>query len=115
MLVSIGQFQLKKRSLLPEFLMLSKTIYKQSKKSKGNLKSELNNEGIQVFYSFTHWESMQDMLQFVHSDAHGKALEETERLCKEVSFLHYETTEFVDLKTAQQELKNNSTTRRIVY
>ena len=115
MIVSIGQFKLKKLTLLPEFLKLSKQIYNQAQNSKGNLKSQLHNEGIKTFYSFTHWESMEDMLTFVYADFHGKALQETQRLCKEVSFLHYETDEFVDLKTAIKELKSSDETRVVKY
>ncbi|GGF70017.1 hypothetical protein [Wenyingzhuangia marina] len=115
MIVSIGEFKLKKLTLLPEFLKLSKQIYKQSQNSKGNIKSQLHNQGIKTFYSFTHWENMEDMLTFVHADFHGKALQETQRLCKEVSFLHYETDDLVDLKMAIKELKNSSGTRVIKY
>ncbi|MGY5353741.1 hypothetical protein [Wenyingzhuangia sp. IMCC45467] len=110
-IVSIGEFKLKKLTLLPEFLKLSKQIYNQAQKSKGNLKSQLHNKGIKTFYSFTHWENKDDMLIFVHSGFHGKALQETQRLCKEVSFLHYEFNELVDLKTAIKELKSSDETR----
>lgn len=115
MIVSIGEFKLKKLTLLPEFLKLSKQIYNQAQNSKGNLKTQLDNKGIKTFYSFTHWDSMEDMLAFVHADFHGNALKETERLCKEVSFLHYETDEFVDLTSAKEALKKNSQTRVIKY
>lgn len=115
MIVSIGEFKLKKLTLLPEFLKLSKQIYKQSQNSKGNLKSQLHNEGIKTFYSFTHWENMEDMLTFIHADFHGKALKETQRLCKEVSFLHYEANDLVDLKEAIKKLKSSNETRVISY
>lgn len=115
MLVSIGEFKLKKLTLLPEFVRLSNKIHKQAKESKGNISSKLNNEGIKVFYSFTHWETKEDMLAFMHADHHGVALKETTRLCKEASFLHYETEVAVDIKIAKQQLKNSDETRVLKF
>lgn len=115
MIVSIGQFNLKKRALLPEFLKLSKVIYQESLDSKGNLKSELNNEGIKVFYSYTYWKSLEDMIAFVHSKQHKKALLDTERLCSEVRFLKYETHDFEDIDIAKRKLTNSKSTKVIKY
>lgn len=111
MIVSIGEFKIKKLTLLPEFLKLSKKIYSQSQNSKGNISSELNNNGIKVFYSFTHWNTMEDMLEFVHKEHHETAIKETARLCKEVSFLHYETEKTISLQIAKEQLKSSELTR----
>ena len=113
MIVSIGQFQLKKRSLLPKFLLLSKQVYLQALESKGNINAELKNEGIKYFYSFTHWDNMEDMKNFVHTNFHLQALKETEKLCKKACFIYYESDEFVNFENAKAELKNNSNTRFI--
>ena len=115
MIVAIGQFQLKKRSLLPKFLILSKKIQKQALNSKGNIKTELNNEGIKYFYAFTYWESMDTMKDFVHTDFHLQALKETENVCKEASFLYYESDTIITIDEAKIELKNNTNTRVLKY
>jgi len=115
MVCSIGVFHLKQQRLLPEFLQLSKAIYKQALGSPGNISSILDNEGTKVFYAFTHWESVQQMNVFVQSDFHGAILKETKRLCTQVSFLHFDTDLMVDLHIAKTELKNNPNTRTINY
>lgn len=115
MIISIGLFKLKKRSLLPEFLTLSKLVFKQALDSKGNLKSELDNEGISCFYSLTHWDSIESMKSFVHSKHHADALKNTQVLCKEASFLYFESDDFFDKIKAKSELKKNSKTRRFIY
>lgn len=111
MIVAIGSFRLKKRSLLPQFLKLSKKIYQQALVSKGNLACELDNEGIQVFYSFTHWNNLENMQNFVHQGFHETALKETEYLCASMSFLYYDSDSLVDLATAKMALANSSKTR----
>ncbi|MEN8765023.1 MAG: hypothetical protein ACN4EF_06975 [Wenyingzhuangia sp.] len=115
MIVSIGEFTLKKRALLPEFLKLSKQIHLESQQSKGNIDSELSNVGIQVFYSFTHWETKEDMIDFVHGNTHAIALKETIKLCKTASFLHFETENPIDLTTAKAQLKNSELTRVMTF
>lgn len=115
MIVAIGQFQLKKRNLLPQFLTLSKKIKQQALKSKGNIKTELNNEGIKYFYAFTYWETIDEMKYFVHTDFHLHALKEAENLCKKASFLYYESNTTLTIEQAKIELKNNHNTRVINY
>ncbi len=115
MIVAIGSFSLKKRSFLPEFLLLSKQIKQQAQKSKGNLHSELNNEGIAVFYSFTKWNSLEEMKEFVHSDYHLKALKKTQKLCKKASFLVLETENEITLETAKQQLATDTNVRHLTF
>ncbi len=115
MIVSIGEFQLKRRNLLPRFLQLSKEIYQQALQSKGNIKAELDNEGIVSFYSFTHWETIEDMLSFVHSKKHGEILKETKNLCNKATFLQFESKEFVSISDAKKEFKNHPNVKTINY
>ncbi|MGY5351278.1 hypothetical protein ACXGQW_01685 [Wenyingzhuangia sp. IMCC45533] len=115
MIVSIGTFTLKKRTLLPEFLKLSKVIYQESLASNGNLKSELKNEGIKVFYSYTYWDSLNSMIDFVHSKQHGKILTETKRLCNEVTFFRYEANDFENIDLAIQKMMISKDKKVIKY
>lgn len=115
MIVSIGLFVLKQRNLLPEFLAISKEIHQQALDSNGNLKAELDNEGIASFYSFTHWDNKENMLAFVHSKKHVAILKDTERLCKKAQFLHYEANNFVDIETAKQELDTHPKVRTLEF
>ncbi len=111
MIVSIGQFYLKQRNLLPEFLQLSKAIHQEALDSFGNLKSELNNEGIAIFYSYTYWNHTEDVMHFVQSKTHGKILKDTERLCSKACFLRYETDSFEAIEVAKAKLTNSPNTR----
>lgn len=115
MIVSIGQFQLQKRKLLPDFLKLSKQIHQEALCSNGNITAELNNEGIAFFYAFTHWDNLESMLAFVHSGTHQKALSQMETLCKQASFLYFESSKSVLFSDAKKELETNKNTRILKF
>lgn len=115
MIVSIGEFHIKKLTLLPEFIKISKLIYEEAKKSKGNQYTEIKNKGMKTFYSFTVWDSMENMRTFVHTNTHKEALKLSEKFAKEFTICHYEASKIPSIEKAIEYLTNTPNKETYVF
>ena len=106
MILAIGEFQLQKLTKLPEFIKLSKIINQEAKEALGNLHVELHNEGRKTFFSYTAWDSLENMQQFVISNTHKLAMEKTNELASSTKFHHFNSEEKLPIETMILKLKS---------
>lgn len=115
MTISIGEFHLKKLTLAPEFIKLSQKIHIESQESKGNIHSEIKNVGLKKFYSFSAWETREDMLNFMKSGQHSEAMKKSEKYAKEFSLLSFESLDLPSIDSVINTLIKSENKRTFLF
>lgn len=114
-MISIGEFTLKKITLLPAFLKLSNQIKEEALSSTGVLHVELKNIGIKTFYSFTAWKTMEEMKAFAQSNIHLKAVKNVADYASATQMLYFESDNLPSIEEAMDRLKSFDQTRKSKY
>lgn len=104
MLISITELQCKSIWKLPKFIIHSSRAAKQVKLAKGNIYNKVWNKGLTGF-TYTAWESKEDMLAFRNSGAHKKAMPAINKLATRYRNTNWQADEFPTVEQALLQLQ----------
>ncbi len=100
MIVAVNRLTLKSLWVLPRFLRLSGKALKQAKNANGNMSAIVRNQDFKYFWSFTTWQTEEDMKAYFRSGAHLKAIKRTSELASGLLSTHREANSIPSLSKA---------------
>ena len=115
MFIAIGNFKLKEKKQLFQFLRLSKKIEQQALKSQGNIEVKLLGGSLTNFYVLSKWESVETMQAFSKTGFHKEAISRSKDLSSEIRLLYFEGTQSLTKKEVKAMLENDERVRVIKF
>lgn len=90
--VSITFFKVNALRHVPKFLRLSGAAKKAAERAKGVKAVKLTAKFYLRFFTITQWESLDDLMAYVRSDAHAEAMKHSNKFGKGMVY-HFESDE----------------------
>ncbi len=108
MYISTTRLQLKSVWNFFLFLKLNGKVQRQIKTAKGILSIAGKGTSFTKFYTITSWESKEDMLVFMRSDAHAVAMKNSFKLAKNITAHGYKSDSVPAWKEVIESLNNKA-------
>ncbi len=84
-ILTVTRLRLRSIRFLPEFLLRSQAIFKQTRSPQGNLGVKLRKTKGLAFWTLTAWDSPQAMVQFVREPLHFRAIPMLDHWCDQAA------------------------------
>lgn len=111
MYVSVTLLRVKSLRAMPAFMKHVLAINKQMKSTNGLLQFRAGNRWLVNNYTFSVWNSKEDMMRFITSRAHLQAMKETKNIASLAISKGFETDEIPSWRAEVQKLFNQAKTK----
>lgn len=113
MLITVSKLTLTSVFQIPRMIKYAGATLDQIRASTGNLHAATTATSLLHHWTFSVWETREDMLSFVRSGAHLEAIQATSDMASVASFLTMEVEETPSFKQARNWLRTSEQTRVI--
>ncbi|MEO9531240.1 MAG: antibiotic biosynthesis monooxygenase [Crocinitomicaceae bacterium] len=115
MFIAIGNFKLKEKKQLFQFLRLSKKIEQQALKAAGNVEVKLLGGSLTNFYVLSKWESVEAMQNFSRTGFHKEAIARSKDLSSEIRLIYFEGDQDLTKKEVKTMLHEDERVRVLKF